>query len=230
MITDEYYWDRANGTRMGHYLTQVEGQFISHSLAHYPTVKTILDIGGGSGRFAIPLHRQGYRVLVAEADHVPLGKITPRMPDLPCIRISPTAQKLAIASQSIDCVLCIEVPALVDHATWFFAECHRVLRKEGLVIFTAHNGWSYKSLAKKFVRRDKQFYSASLLYTHKRLQHARFLPVWEQGFNWLPATRASNNGLIPLAAYLEQRFPILSTHLVWLSPWVLILAQKLKED
>ena len=54
---EEYYPDFANSTIMGKYLTKKEKEFISIILEEEGLDNSLLlDIGGGSGRFAIPLH------------------------------------------------------------------------------------------------------------------------------------------------------------------------------
>jgi 2-polyprenyl-3-methyl-5-hydroxy-6-metoxy-1,4-benzoquinol methylase len=221
-----YYWDIANATGMGRYLTRTEGKFIAGCLEQHPAVRTILDVGGGSGRFAIPLTTRGYHVLVTEASRVPLDSLKPRAPHVPCLLTSEQTGRLPVADSSVDCVLCIEVPYLVEDTTWFFEECYRVLREQGILIVTAHNMLSYKGLGKHFVLGQKQFYNYSLRNLHARARKAGFAILHEHGFNWLPATRASNSALIPMAAYMEKQLQTLFRWSVHFSPWVLILAQK----
>lgn len=56
-----YNWDvsdpLAYNNKMGHYKTKIENDFILKYLTK--GCNTILDIGGGSGRFAIPIYNLG---------------------------------------------------------------------------------------------------------------------------------------------------------------------------
>ena len=59
----KYVWDQNNPegyyNRMGFYKTQIELQFITNNLNKN---SSILDLGGGSGRFALPLIKQKHEV------------------------------------------------------------------------------------------------------------------------------------------------------------------------
>ena len=61
-----YIWDIKTGysTRSGKYKTLEEYEFISKNITN-KNLK-ILDIGGGSGRFAIPLQQAGHKITVIE--------------------------------------------------------------------------------------------------------------------------------------------------------------------
>lgn len=225
-MLEEYFWDRANATAMGSYLTRVEGRFIARCLAQYPSVRTILDVGGGSGRFALPLATQGYEVFVTDASMVPLRVLKHKAPAIPCARVDSVGVQLSIADGSVDCVLCIEVPALVDHARWFFPECRRILRAGGLLILTAHNRHSYKGITKRLMARDQQFYSVSHEQLRRRLNGNGFAIVREQGFNWAPVTRTSNSRLIMATALLEECLRTVFDRMPALSPWLLVLAHR----
>lgn len=225
-MPEEYGWDWLNATRMGDYLTKVESRFITQCLTQCAWVTTILDIGGGSGRFAHPLHECGYNVMVTEMTPAALQSLQDRNPVLPSVLTSPYARELPVADRSVDCVLCIEVFALADDAAWFFPECYRVLREDGILIFTTHNKNSYKGMTKKLILRDRAFYSQSIGSTRTRLRDAGFAVLREQSFNWAPVKRLSNSRLIPVTGFVEQQMQPVLDHLVALSPWVLVLAQK----
>ncbi len=60
-----YVWDVSNpnsyNNKMGKYKYEIEYSFITKYLI--PN-SNILDLGGGSGRFAIPIHNMGYDITV----------------------------------------------------------------------------------------------------------------------------------------------------------------------
>lgn len=230
----EYYWDCANATAMGQYLTRVEWSFIEQSLREYPGIQTILDIGGGSGRFAMPLHEAGYKVVVTEVNPLPLSITRRRVPQLGCILTAngDTTRTLPLRDASLDCVLCIEVFALIDDGDRFFAECHRVLREGGLLIIAAENRFSYKGFLKKQVLQEdkgpsnwvKHSYASNLGQILSRLRNAGFQVQRVRGFNWAPATRVSNSRLVSLGTSLERM--LFLDRAASLSPWTLTLAQR----
>ena len=57
---------------MGHYKTKSELEFINKYLE---TPKEILDIGGGSGRFAIPFQSSGHNVTVLDLSEPAMLKL-----------------------------------------------------------------------------------------------------------------------------------------------------------
>lgn len=142
MRESSFHWDVVNVRAMGQYLTHVEGHFIEQSLAGRPRPQTVLDIGGGSGRVAVPLHEAGHRPLVVDVDATPLRILARQAPGVGRALVSDRIDELPVADDSVDCVLCVEVPVLDDPAS-FLATCRRVLRTGALVIFTAHNRRSY---------------------------------------------------------------------------------------
>jgi SAM-dependent methyltransferase len=218
---------------MGQYLTRVEGAFIRQALASRPRPQVVLDIGGGSGRFAVPLHQAGHRLVVADVDTTPLRILGRRAPGVGRVLVGDRIDELPIADDSVDCVLCIEVPVLDDPAS-FLSECRRVVRKDGLVIFTVHNKRSYKGLMKSLSNRgkDRRYYGETYLHTTSQVR-AQLLTagfsIWrEHGFNWIPFTRDSGTPLVWAAARLERTLG-LGRMIEW-SPWLLVAAQKSTDD
>jgi SAM-dependent methyltransferase len=225
---EAFYWDLANTTAMGEYLTRTEGKFIARELRAQPWIRTIVDIGGGSGRFSVPLKSAGFDPCVFDVNPVPLAALGRRQPAVPAVLMSTRVQEWPLASDRADCLLCIEVPVVDDDA--FLQQCHRVLRAGGLLIFTMLNRESYKGVAKAVVHRGRQTeyhgetYQHSLRGMRRRLRQSGFSVLRQQGFQWVPAERAANGKIVPLGAGLER---LLGLHrLAAISPWVIIAAQK----
>ena len=210
-VNSEYYCDRDTATVMGDYLTQIEQGFIQASLVlHLAKPAVIFDAGGGSGRFAIPLCRNGYRVIVEEIDPLPLKILRNREPAIPLILLDNRATHFPVKESSVDCILCIEVSRLIE-SEWFFSECNRILKQNGIIIFTTHNRYSYKGFYKKLLLQEdrkrhwkKLDYASSFHQIKLRLKDAGFKPARAKGFNWVPASRASNNRLIPFFTPIEK--------------------------
>ena len=224
-----FHWDVVNVRAMGQYLTRVEGRFIQQSLAARPRPQLVLDIGGGSGRFAVPLYEAGHCPLVLDVDPTPLRILTRNAPGVGRALVSGRNDEWPVADDSIDCVLCVEVPAL-DDPTSFLAACRRVLRTGGLVIFTTHNRRSYKGLLKLVTsrRKERRYYGETYLHTTSQIRAqlgaSGFSLLRERGFNWIPFTRDADTQLVRAAAFIERAFG-LGRLLGW-CPWVLVAAQK----
>ncbi len=123
-------------------MTQIEKCFIQEYLTlHLANSSVILEVGGGSGRFAIPIYRNGNQVIVEEIDSLPLEILHEREPKIPLILLDSKHKHFPIKDSSVDCVLCIEVVSLIESER-FFSECNRILKQNGIIIFTTHNRYS----------------------------------------------------------------------------------------
>lgn len=232
---NDYYWDRFYSKTMGQYYTQIEQSFIRDCLTTHLTKPTVIfDIGGGSGRIAISLYRDGHRVLVGETDPLPLKILHHRESAIPSILVSGEATRYPIRASSLDCVLCLGLPSLIE-SDWFFSECSRILKCKGIAIFTTDNKYSYRGFYKKFLFKEdvrtypwkKLHYASSFRQVRLRLRNAGFKLVRARGFNWLPAPCTSNSQLVPYLALIERLLHL--NALVSLSPWTIIEARKIKE-
>ncbi len=227
----EYQWDVKNDSRMGRYLTGLESGFVRSALNSLPNVQNIIDVGGGSGRLALPLACGGYRVIVTESDMRPLSTIRSVNQSLDAILVGGGSKCLPFRNSSVDCILAIQVPFLTQ--PWFLPECCRVLTPHGLVIFNAANAHSYKGfllrLQAKLRARERRAQTwapyAKSACDILRLVESHGLHIEEAvGYNWLPAQRGSNARWIPLAASIEHRLGL--CRLPHTSPWVLFRARR----
>jgi len=234
LVNSDYYCDRVAATAMGQYSTKVEGSFIEESLMlHLTKAAVIFDAGGGTGRFAIPLYRNGYRVIVEETNPLPLRILRCREPGIPVILLDSKAEHFPIKEASVDCILCIEADSLVL-LEWFFSECNRILKNNGIIIFTLLNRLSYKGFYKKFILREdcskhpwkKSHYATSFRRIKVRLGIAGFKITRANGFYWLPVSRESNNRLVPYCVFIEKLLHL--GLLTSLSPRIMIRARKIK--
>lgn len=231
----EYYFDRDCASVTGNYLTEIEWQFICECLSNnLNNSAKIFDVGGGSGRFSIPIAKKGYSILVSDITPLPLKILHQKAPEIPAILLDSADDIFPLKSASVDCILCIEVFPLIEGAPWFFHECNRLLKKNGVIIFVCHNRCSYKGVYKKFILREdrkhgwmKFHYKSSLWAVRERLKKAGFELLLESGFNWIPVSRASNSKLIPLFAKAVKALRLSS--FPFLSPWVIIAARKVKK-
>lgn len=232
----EWYVDAVNRTRLGKYLTAVEMEIIHRFLNAEEAIRSILDVGGGSGRFALPLARQGYHVTITEVEWAPLRALRSRDPAARALLTE--RDGWPVQRHSVDCVLAMEIPVVYDD--WFWKECSRIVRPGGLVITNivnqaSYKGWLYRfrPLLRPFLDERGRRWADRPMYHHTaaaivcRLQDYGFKLDQAVGFNWLPFSRGSESPLISGLARLE-RFLGLS-RFAFQSPWVLFKARRQPE-
>jgi len=138
-----YNWDEKSipySSRMGKYKTDTEYDFILKNIAKYPPTSTILDIGGGSGRFSSKLKNRGYDCLIVDPDENAVSIAKEK---------GLNAEKndfLNLTLHQYDIVLAIEVLLYIENKTLFFDKIIKHLKKDGIFIFTATNPRSWRYL------------------------------------------------------------------------------------
>lgn len=229
-----YYWDVQNRTRQGQYLTSVEDEFLTSCLKDKTSTRRILDVGGGSGRFAIPTDKKGFKVVVSEVNPLPLSWLKVRSPLTDAILVSPNISRWPVGTSTFDCVTAIEVP--IVEKSWFWQECYRILKQDGFVIATTLNRASIKGILYRLKAsldlvqsrgeerwEGARFYTQSFSGMEKLFEQNGFKLERAIGFNWLPTSRSSEVASIPLLAEIEGKLGL--RKLVSLSPWVIFKAK-----
>jgi len=216
-----YQWDEKNPkgyfNRSGFYKTKVEYEFIKSHISD--NQKTILDMGGGSGRFALPLIKAGYDVTVVDLDSNAIDLCKKRgISKSYCVDIRD------FESDGFDIVLAIEL-FLVTPPEIVFEIANQKLAKDGLFIFVATNkdSWRYK-LHSLRANKSKNYGEFSPKEFIKLVVENGFSVVDIKCFNLIPFKASSNNILIPLFPKIESLFRLYK----WLgqSPWLLFALKK----
>ncbi len=216
-----YLWDIHNpdgyGNRAGRYKTQIEHNFIArHLMADH---KTILDLGGGSGRFALPLMKEGYDVTVVDLSKDAIGLCKERgIANSFCMDIR------QFPGREFDVVLAIEL-FLTTPPEQVFEIAFDKLRKDGLFVSVVSNrhSWRYR-LHRLRKNRSHNYGELSLDEFTALLQKHQFRIMSIQGFNWIPLTVNSDSVLVECFAHVERTFRLDR----WLSqsPWLLVACTK----
>jgi ubiquinone/menaquinone biosynthesis C-methylase UbiE len=220
---EPFYWDEYRDTTVGRYLFRREQAFIDRFLGDAPPPRELLDIGCGSGRLTLPMHRAGHTVTGLDFSPAALASFRRQSEDVPLVRGDAT--RLPFADGSFDGVIAIQSFDYLEHAR-FLAECHRVLRRDGLLIFDALNRRSYKWLLKNRVGRGLTLPSANLSYREvirATVGHG-FAIRAIRGYNWVPFTRHSDSRLVDAAALVESALQL--DRFYSISPKILIAARK----
>jgi 2-polyprenyl-3-methyl-5-hydroxy-6-metoxy-1,4-benzoquinol methylase len=217
-----YQWDINNpdgyANAMGKYKTHMENRFLSN---HLPEERLhILDIGGGSGRFAIPLAEAGHQVTVVDSSPAAMD-ILRRHNHPNIITKSGDFYNQEFAEQfdaviAIESVQCFTGIALVN----LFAKIRNSLRPRGTFIFTEVNSQSWRFQLHK-LRTDRISYNVTNSAGYRAaLRQAGFTISEMQGFLWMPFEATSNSGFIAVFATIERIFHL--SRWINQSPWLLI--------
>lgn len=225
-MTEKYYWDVdvANATKMGMYLTENEMRFIDSFLDQH-TIKNCLDIGCGSGRFSVPLHKKGINMTALDCNTLPLNILKEKAPDIKTLCLD-ASNGLPFENSSFDCIIAIELVDYLPDLTSFFKECNRVLKSGGFLLFTSANKNSYKNLLHKIFSRYRTFYRFSFTDVKSSIEKSGFLVEKVCGFHWIPCDRVSSSKLIPFFESIEKKMKL--QNLPSISPWVFFIAKKEK--
>jgi ubiquinone/menaquinone biosynthesis C-methylase UbiE len=224
-------WERANNTRWGRYLTDLERQNLicALRLAGSESARA-LEIGCGVGRWSRYLVESGLTPTCTDVDQDILAICKERVPEVTTALVSTSDERFPVEDDSVDFLLAYEVP-MVTGAPWFPAEAARVLKSKGVIAFTAHNPLSLRAFAYRTLhrtglrRRPGHFYQGPTYPQQRRsLRQHGFQFVREEGMAWLPFHRESDSRLVPPLTALEGAIGL--RRLVPVSPWVVGTAKR----
>lgn len=222
MSVEDYWWDIANATKMGEYLTRKEREVIE-SFLESNNIGTCLDVACGSGRFSVPISKCGIKVVAVDYDLVPLRKLKDKLREREQIMIiRGDANKLPFKESTFDCIVSIETVDNLD--VNFFEECNKILRRDGFLLFTVGNKHSYKKYIHQLLSSYRTFYRYSFDEWVSYLEEEGFEVNKCSGYNWIPFKRNSNNVLLGLFEFLENILRL--NHFPRISPWVFFVAKK----
>ena len=223
---ETYEWDVENpdgyANTMGRYKTRKELAFLS---AHLTGDRLdILDVGGGSGRFAIPLADRGHRVTVVDISRDALRLVQARRPQGISTRLGDFLTERF--DSAFDAVIGVESVQLFTSVTLeqLFARVHSLLRPGGRFVFTQLNTQSWRYAVHR-LRERSEIYNASTPRGYRTaLQSAGFQVLAVEGFVWMPFPACSNSRLIPAFESMERALHL--NRWTTQSPWLLYAAQR----
>jgi ubiquinone/menaquinone biosynthesis C-methylase UbiE len=217
---EETYWEKANRTKMGVYITNTEMHFIFSSLG-IKEYGLVVDVGAGAGRFSLPFAKSMY-VIAIDLDTHALKRL--KFKNRTVNVVLADARFMPLKNGVADNITMIELLDYVKEFKLIMSDCSRVLKNDGAVFFSFGNKSSIKGKIKGFVGKP---YLHSYREIMSVLKTMGFKIVRKMGFNWLPFDRISDNPLIFLFAKIERIFGL--RKLVRFSPWVMIQAVRVVE-
>ena len=226
-------WEAAARSALGRYLTEIERRALVQASELACPPGTALEVGCDGGRWSILLRQLGWSNVCTDVLPESLERTRRRLPDATCVLVEPTDRRLPAKDASIDLLLVCEVPSVTE-AEWFPREARRVLRPDGVLVFSHHNSRSYRGLAYRGARklqtlwggdRLKSYYYNGPPYESLRatLLNLGFEIVNQEGFCWLPFGRRSDSPLVAPAARMESLLGLRA--MTDVSPWVMCIAR-----
>ena len=218
-------WDLTNpigyANRMGSYKTRIEYDFIR---SHFPPAPArVLDIGGGSGRFATKLLNDRYEVTVNDIHPPSLHTLEERCFDAKPKLLLGDFLKIDISSQ-FDCALAIECLDRIPFEQ-AIARVQTLLRRDGIFVLTVLNSASWRFAARRMLGRAPEIeYVMDTRRYVEACAAAGFEVLALRGLMWMPLAVNSNSRLVPLFENMERTFRLFTMYSQ--SPWLLIAARR----
>ena len=217
----DYQWDIKNpngyNNKSGIYKTKIELDFILKYINKGQ--KAILDMGGGSGRFALPLLNLGHDVTVVDLNAEAIKICSERGINKAFCR-----DIRDVLPDKFDVVIAIEL-FLVTTPSEVFDAAYKQLKQDGIFIFVGTNkkSWRYKlhNLRKVKAKNYGEFTGKEY---KKLLKSSNFEIIKMKGFNWMPFRVNSDNRLIPFFAFIEKALKL--NYWINQSPWLLVACRK----
>jgi len=226
-VANKYLWDINNPlgylNRMGSYKTKKELSFI---LKYIEKNKLkILDIGGGSGRFAIPLAKLNHDVVVIDISGEALKILNNN--NVYIKSINQNYMDMTIGDEYYDAIIAIESLDYFNSSVLpkVFSKIYSQLNPSGIFIFTITNSHSWRFKLARLFKRKNYFDSIRYKECISLLKETHFKIIAEEGFVWMPFVVNSNSFLVKYFEKIELLFRFNK----WInqSPWILFAVKKL---
>lgn len=224
-----YAWDSQNiktyNNRTGRYKFEVEYKFILSHLGD--SRRRLLDIGGGSGRFALPLSKFVDEIVVIDPNNDALEILKSRISSENIKLCHGTLTELKHKG-GFDLVIIIEVLGNIRDLKGFFGHLSELMIPEAKVILTLANPKSWRFILKKIMKlfgRNYDRYNLISLHELETILSVCGFNISEKSdFNWIPLPLSSDSIFVTAFVYLERLLGLRN----WItqSPWVLIAAKK----
>ena len=221
-----YNWDyldkKTYNNKVGKYKFKKEFNFILNSgTGHF---EKILDVAGGSGRFAIPLSEYAKQIIVLDADENALQLLQQRKPEIDII----LGDFVQVAlNEKFSFIQCIEALGYFQDWEEFFLKIRKLMTDDARFVFTYQNPQSWRFFLRKIKHWKVGFYAykeMNLMELYKLLNTCGLEIVEMQGMNWIPLPLASNSKLVPVFEIIEHLFCLRRFYSQ--SPWLLFSVKK----
>ncbi len=202
----DYQWDYLNkstyNNRVGYYKFKREFTFIlDNSKYRYDNV---LDIAGGSGRFAIPLNEYSNNITVLDINPTAIQILRERNSYIKTICNDFAKTEF---QELFSLILCIEALCYFQNWEEFFIKINTILADDGRFIFTCTNPNSWRYFLRKIRHwKDGPIPDNDMNWKDlkKILNKYSFHIETLEGMNWIPLPLSSNCKLVSFFELLEK--------------------------
>ncbi len=218
--TESTFWEVVATTRWGSHISDRERAAILEADRLAGSPGTVLDVGCDGGRWSRFLADRGWQPICIDVDPESVETCALRLPEATCICLDKDYDRLPCEDQSVNLVLCIEVPPVL-YSKWFLPECRRVLDPDGLLVTVFWNRGSVRGrFASARARRHRtyDYYPKRYVEWMEEVSDAGFREVWSEGLCWAPFARDSDSAFVTPAVRLEHALGL--RKLTRYAPWV----------
>lgn len=216
-----YLWDLENpqgyANRIGRYRTRVETDFLLDHIGQPP--QRILDMGGGSGRFAGLLVKSGHHVTLIDRDPRAVALATRRG-----VQQASACDIVDFHGQGFDSVICMEVFEYFKKCETLVSKAAECLISGGKFVFCALNSRSWRFRLRSLKNDPTDVNAFTMDEIAQCLRSNGFEIIACQGFQWSLAQTGSDSFLVDVSMVLEKGLKLQN----WLSqsPWLLYACRK----
>lgn len=200
----QWNWDKVYSSNYGRYHTNFCLDFIMKNIKNVEEKPlNILDVGGGKGRFALPLLEKGYNVTINEIDP---NLVEPLQKQYPEIKVIIGDFNVLNFEEKYDLIICFGTIKYMDNdIEEILKNFEKLLKPKGKLIFEMINPTSFR----KKLRNSQKYTSYSSEYPpaviEKTLSNLGFRNIKMEGFAALtPPIRHDYSFLINLASFFEK--------------------------
>ncbi|WP_080055449.1 class I SAM-dependent methyltransferase [Spirosoma aerolatum] len=219
----EYVWDMLNtktyNNPYGRYKFAKQYSFI---LSQFDNRKNILDIAGGSGRYAIPLFSETKDITVVDINKYALELLKNREPEI--YSIEGDFMEVSLPNK-YSLILCIEALSYFRNYNLFFKKINTLLDENGTFVFLMVNPQSWRYTLRRFNKGRTDYGEISYENIKLILKKNNLKIKSVKGFNWMPFPLSMSNALlIKTFSFLEHLLGFEK----WISqsPWLLVSVTK----
>lgn len=221
-----YNWDyldtKSYNNKVGQYKFRREFDFIINNARD--NFETVLDIAGGSGRFALPLRDYSKKITVIDINQTAIQILKER--DMSINAICGDFIKTEI-QETYSAIICIEALGYFDNLESFFNKTNSLLSNDGRLILHYNNPNSWRFLLRKL----KHLKNGHYPYNELNIKElTKILSVCNleienmSGMNWIPLPLSSNSRLVSFFERIEKILRLEKWHSQ--SPWILMSIRK----
>ena len=223
-----YNWDsldvKAYNNRSGHYKLKKQFNFIVKHLDGNNI--SILDVAGGSGRFAIPLLKFTRDITVIDINRSAINILKSRNQ-----QISTICGDFLLTNFDVkySAIICIEAMGYFSDIKAVLLKMNSLLSENGNLIFTYTNNASWRYILRNIKNvngKATSYYDVNIIELKKILADCQFKIESVEGMNWIPFPLNSNSKMINLFAYVEEKLNLNKWYSQ--SPWLLLSVRKIK--